>query len=194
MLYLLSFSFSAFSLFASCAFSAIQRDTSSWLSSVVFLSFSSRAEKVICRASYSSFRVWFAFSRSWRDKHQCVTVFPDKSSTSNFQWRSQLENLRSAPCSTPSAWHSILIGSVGCQPSQSAGSSVHTVWCNILSFSSSWFQQCTTWSWWIQTGAAGSHMAVGEDYGEIRPFTANHWPSSLKCDADSRLTIVTSIQ
>lgn len=65
--YLLSFSFSAFSLLASWAFSAIQRDTNSWLSSVVFLSFSSRAEKVICRASYSSFSVWFALSRSCQD-------------------------------------------------------------------------------------------------------------------------------
>ena len=64
--YLLSFSFSAFSLLASWAFSAIQRETSSWLSSVVFLSFSSSAEKVICRASYSSFSVWFALSRSCR--------------------------------------------------------------------------------------------------------------------------------
>lgn len=73
----MSFSFSALSLLASWAFSAIQRDTSSWLSSVVFLSFSSRAEKVICRASYSSFRVWFAFSRSCGDDRVSVRFHDD---------------------------------------------------------------------------------------------------------------------
>lgn len=59
-----SFSFSAFRRLASWAFSAIHRVTSSWFSSEVFRSFSSRAVKVICRASYSSFRVWLALSRS----------------------------------------------------------------------------------------------------------------------------------
>lgn len=59
-----SFSFSALRRLASCAFSAIHLVTSSWFSSEVFLSFSSKAVKVICRASYSSFRVWLALSRS----------------------------------------------------------------------------------------------------------------------------------
>lgn len=64
MSHLESFSFSALRRLASWAFSAIHLVTSSWFSSVVFLSFSSRAVKVICRASYSSFRVWLATSRS----------------------------------------------------------------------------------------------------------------------------------
>lgn len=64
MSHLESFSFSAFRRLASWAFSAIHLVTNSWFSSVVFLSFSSKAVNVICRASYSSFRVWLALSRS----------------------------------------------------------------------------------------------------------------------------------
>lgn len=114
-IYLLSFSFSAFSLLASCAFSAIQRETSSWLSSVVFLSFSSREEKAICRASYSSFSVWFALSRSCRRQRgrnlKVGLTLYWHTGWFIFSQRSQIENLRSDPFLV---WRYIILGSVRC--------------------------------------------------------------------------------
>lgn len=119
-IYLLSFSFSAFSLLASCAFSAIQRETSSWLSSVVFLSFSSREEKAICRASYSSFSVWFALSRSCRRQRGRKLKADFALAHRMFLYPFPVKGLRlktwdQIPSSTSSsAWRSTLLDSVRC--------------------------------------------------------------------------------
>lgn len=93
--YLESFSFSALRRLASCAFSAIHLVTSSWFSSEVFLSFSSKAVKVICRASYSSFRVWLALSRS------CSLLRSSWHSVS----RSEIVCKHSAILKTGKKWH-----------------------------------------------------------------------------------------
>lgn len=180
--YLLSFSFSAFSLLASCAFSAIHRETSSWLSSVVFLSFSSREEKAICRASYSSFSVWFALSRSCRRQRRRNLKVDFALAHLMFLYpvprkRPPIENLRSAPFSSSSlAWHSMMLDSVRCLSSHSLQDlhtdSVmsHPVWLSGVSTSTG--AQLKHYGGRICWEPEGSQRGLWV----IRPFTNHHWP------------------